>query len=138
MQNRDRILAIDFGTKRIGVAYTDELNISVNKLPYIVNDNSTISKFQRIIEEYRINKLLLGYPYSVIDSDNPIIKEIDRFHDLLKEKTGLEIIKFDESYSTEMAYRVISAVGVKKSKKKAAKDSFSAAVILINYLEKMS
>ncbi len=130
-----RILAIDYGLKRIGFAYTDELHISNNTLPFLVNDDKKFTKIIEIIQKERIQSIVVGMPDFHIDDKSEFRTELNQFIINLKEKCRLNVNEFDESYSTEDAYKIISATKVRKNKRKESKDSISASIILKNFLE---
>lgn len=130
-----RILGIDFGTKLIGIAITD--NDNKFSIPYVVekNDFNFIKKLKEIIDDENIGLIVLGYP----KTDNNYISQrhqlIKDFLELLKNNfENIEIVLQDESYTTINATQIQKDFGIKNSKIKKTKDMNSAALILDLYL----
>lgn len=130
-----RILGIDFGTKLIGIAITD--NDNKFSIPYVVekNDFNFIKKLKEIIDDENIGLIVLGYPKTMnnyISQRHQLIKE---FLELLKNNfENIEIVLQDESYTTINATQIQKDFGIKNSKIKKTKDMNSAALILDLYL----
>ncbi|MGB9770617.1 MAG: Holliday junction resolvase RuvX [Candidatus Kapaibacteriota bacterium] len=132
-----KLASLDFGFKRLGVAVCDELHISVS--PYKIF-NYTSKKFWEEFLEFlnneRISALIVGYPYRNDGKETEVTKEIDRFVENLRQKTELPIIKYDESFSTIRAARLMLELGKKKKERrnKENKDLISAAIILRDFI----
>jgi len=134
--NEERILAIDFGTKRIGLAVTDPLNIFAYPLITLSNDSKFIEKLKKIIEEYHIVKIILGYPLKESGAESTSSLSVLKFKTELENKIDLKIELIDERYSSSIAReRIIqSVVSKKKRRDKSLLDKNAAAVILEDYL----
>jgi putative holliday junction resolvase len=132
-----RILGIDFGLKRIGLALTDPLLTFSYPYTTILNDNSLWDNLKSIIAEKKVSKIILGFPPKNNRSDEDITKYVLEFKNKLSTKFGLEVILWDESYTSEMAKQIIVKSVVKKSKRKdkGLIDQNSAAIILQEYLD---
>ncbi len=131
-----RILSIDYGMKRVGLAYTDALHISINYLPFLENNDKFLKKIDFVIKDNNIEFLLVGKPPHIYNND--LFKDsLENFINYLKENYTLNVTTFDESYSTEESFKLISDAKIKKSKRKSSKDSLSAGIILKNFLETM-
>ncbi len=132
-----RIMAIDFGEKRIGIALSDPLLIFA--YPYITlnNDTNLYKNFDKIILEKNINKIVLGLPSSSKTSSAKLAEKIKIFQEELKKKFKIEIILWDEEYTSVIAERrIIESVARKKKRKdKSLIDQNAAAVILQEYLD---
>ena len=135
-----RILAIDYGTKRVGVAVTDPLGMIAGALATV--ETSRIFDF---LNEYLTvndcNRLVIGYPLTLRNEPAEVTREIDRF---IERFTSLypyiEVIKYDERFTSKLAFDTIlaSGVGRRKRRDKAVIDRISATIILQNYLESVS
>jgi putative holliday junction resolvase len=132
-----RILGIDFGLKRIGLALTDPLLTFSYPYTTILNDNSLWDNLKSIIAEKKVSKIILGFPPKNNRPDKDITKYVLEFKNKLSTKFGLEVILWDESYTSEMAKQIIVKSVVKKSKRKdkGLIDQNSAAIILQEYLD---
>lgn len=129
-----RILAIDYGLKRVGIAYTDALHISLNHLPFIENNAKLLNKIEYLIKNNSIDVILIGKPPHIYNNEK-FKSALDLFISNIKENFNINVITYDESYSTEESYKLMAESKVKKSKRKESKDSLSAGVILKNFLE---
>lgn len=131
-----RVVGIDYGTKKCGVAATDILQISANSIgTFETKDLFTflVSYFQK--EE--VDKLVLGHPKHKDGSDTYVKKEIDAFVDKIKEKYPELIVDFVDEYKTSViAKEIILKSGIRKSKRrdKTLVDKVSAVLILQRYL----
>lgn len=136
------ILGIDYGTKRIGLAYADEtLGIAV-PLPALVSGNDTqkIDAIIQILNERRIKKIVIGYPLNMDDTPSELCKIIDNFTANIHKNADISILKQDERLTSFAAEN--SSNKQKKSKKETQKsrhagttDSKAAAIILQDFLD---
>lgn len=131
-----RVLAVDYGKKRIGLAVTDPLNIFAYPLATLLNDSKFWQGFLKIIFEYNVKKLILGFPLREGGEDSHVTKDVLAFRDELIKKTGLPVELVDERYSSEIAkQRIIETVGSRKKRRdKSLVDKNAAAVILEDFL----
>lgn len=141
MQNTDlinkRLAGIDYGKKRIGLAFCNELQISVNSKYTIDNDAQVWDKLLKFFNEERIQAVVVGYPATIDGSKSEFHTEIESFIEKIKEKYNLPVYIQDEYktsvYSVDLM--ISSGYGKKKRSKKGAKDKIAAALILQNFLE---
>jgi putative Holliday junction resolvase len=132
-----RILALDVGTRTIGVAVSDELGITANGVATIRRKDIDYDKAElgKIIERYAPTEILVGIPYR---SDGGVGKrgqEIMKFADILKGAFDLPVIYWDESFSTADAERFLISADVGRKKRKQVIDKMAAVYILAEYLE---
>lgn len=136
METKKRILAIDYGTKYIGIAITDdEVKYAV---PYSVyeNDKYFFDKLIEIIYEENIKTIVVGYPTTFNDYVSVRHKLINDFVDVINNKvSNLDIVLQDEAYTTKTSEYIQKEFGLKNSQIKKAKDMSSAALILDAYLK---
>ena len=130
-------MGIDYGLKRIGLALTDPLLTFSYPYKTISNDNSLWDNLKSVIEENNVNKIILGFPKKSSRPDKDITKNVLEFKDKLNIKFNMEVILWDESYTSEMAKQIVIKSVVKKSKRrdKGLIDQNSAAIILQEYLD---
>lgn len=135
-----RILAIDYGTKRVGVAVTDPLGMIAGALATV--ETSRIFDF---LNEYLTvndcNRLVIGYPLTLRNEPAEVTREIDRFIERFASLYPyIEVIKYDERFTSKLAFDTIlaSGIGRRKRRDKAVIDRISATIILQNYLESIS
>ncbi len=132
----ERILAIDFGEKRIGIAVTDPLNMFAYPLVTIPNDSNFYKNLLKIISDYSVAKIILGYPLKESGAETRITKSILQMKSELETKTGLPVELVDERYSSSIAQeRIIDSVPSKKKRRdKSLIDKNAAAVMLEDFL----
>ncbi|MCL6097761.1 MAG: Holliday junction resolvase RuvX [Bacteroidetes bacterium] len=131
-----RILAIDFGEKRIGLAVTDPLNIFAYPLSTLQNDSKFWNNLSKIISEYSVVKIVLGYPLKESGEQSSSTKMVVAFKEELQKRITLPVELVDERYSSDIAkQRIIASVSSKKKRRdKSLLDKNAAAVILEDYL----
>lgn len=133
-----RLVAIDYGTKKCGVAITDPLNIIAQPLKTIFykDHQSLINDINVIIQEYSpIKKIILGITTNIDSSLSTTGKKTMKFKALLEEKIpNIEIVLFDEKYTTNSSKKMMTEMNLSNKKKKELKDSLAAQQILINYM----
>ena len=132
-----RIMGIDFGIKRIGIALSDSLKMFAYTHKTILNNQNTFNELKDIIEEKNISEIVLGIPNEERASKTSIVKEVHNFKTQLETKFFLNIILWDETYTSVIAQqRILESVTKKnKRKNKDLLDMHSAAIILQEYLD---
>jgi len=134
-----RILAIDYGEKRIGIAVTDPLNIFAYPLITLQNDNKFLAHLQNIINEYSVMKILIGMPFKENGEQSFVSRLVVEFKNQLEKIVTIPIELVDERYSSDIAQKRIneSVKSKKKRRDKSLIDKNAAAVILEDYLRSM-
>jgi len=139
MDNREqsRILAIDYGAKRVGFAITDPLRMFAIPLITIKKDKFFWGNLEKIFIEYHIEIIALGYPLKEDGTRSSSTELVEKFQIELKKRKSIEIVLVDERYSSSIAKeRIIETVpSRKKRRNKSLVDMNAAAVILQDYLE---
>ncbi|MFA8341936.1 MAG: Holliday junction resolvase RuvX [Rhodothermaceae bacterium] len=134
--NEERILSIDYGKKRVGIAISDPLNMFAIPLVTIDNNDKFWENFLALFTEYQIKEVLLGYPLLSSGDKSSSTLMVEEFLEELKNKINQNIILRDERYTSSIAQeRIISSVTSKKKRRnKGLIDRNAAAVILEEYL----
>ncbi len=137
MMLEERILAIDFGSKRIGLALSDPLKIFAYPYKTLSNDEKLIPDLLKIISENKVVKIILGYPLKENGEKSETTKLVEDFNIKLSESTSLPVILRDERYSSSIAQeRILQSVKSKKKRQdKSLIDKTAAAVILQEFLD---
>jgi putative Holliday junction resolvase len=134
-----RILAIDYGTKRVGIAVTDQLQLIANGLKTVAV--SDIFPFLRsYIEQEPVELLLVGEPKKMNYADSDVCRVIIPFvNKLKKEFPHIPVKRVDERFTSKMAFQTMIDAGLNKTKRqnKALVDTISATIILQSYLESL-
>jgi len=132
-----RILALDLGEKRIGVAVSDEKGIIAQPVGFIKRRDwqKDIQVLRGYITSYKVTKLLIGLPKSLNGTIGPRAKLALEFARRLEVELDEEIIIWDERLTTAQAEKVLIQGGVKRRKRKLVIDKLAAVLILQNYLD---
>ena len=135
-EEKNRILGIDFGTVRIGIAITDPLRMFAYPLTTLNNDSKLWSKLKEIKREYNIEEIVLGYPLKENGEISSSTIAVEKFKNQLENKLKVVVHLIDERYSSEIAKERILATTVsrKKRRDKGLVDKHAAAIILEDYL----
>lgn len=132
-----RILAIDYGRKRIGIAVSDPLKIIASALDTV--DNHRIWEFLHdYMSKENVELIVIGYPVQMNNKPSEIVSQIDPFMKALNKKyPHLNVVKFDERFTSKMAFQTMIDAGTKKKdrRKKETLDKISATIILQSYME---
>ena len=134
-----RIMAIDYGTKRIGIAVTDPLKMIANGLA-TVNSVEIMKFLKDYVQKEEVECIVVGQPFNLDNSASEMENNIQAF--LVNLKTEFPIMKIDridERFTSKIANRAIIDAGIKKMDRrdKALADKVSATIILQSYLEKL-
>lgn len=138
-----RIIGLDYGTKTVGVAVSDEMMITAQPLCTIERKSAgklrqTLAKIESIIEEYKAERIVIGYPKNMNNTVGERALDTEGFKESLERRTGLEVILWDERLSSVEAERILIDTGVRREHRKHYIDKMAAAVILQNYLDCMA
>ncbi len=135
-----RMLGIDYGEARVGIAITDELNITVQGLETIQRNGSdkiVLRRLDEILQKYEINIIVVGMPLNMNGTISERAKITEKFvHKLKCKYNKIKIDTIDERLTTVEAHRTMNFLDVNKNKKKNIVDTISAVFILETYLNK--
>ena len=139
MKNNMRILGIDYGDARTGIAITDALNITAQGLETIYNngnDKIILKKIDELLEKYEIETIVVGYPLNMNGTKSERTEVTEKFiHKLKCKYNKLKIKLIDERLTTVAAHKTMNLLDVNKNKKKNIVDTISAVYILETYLK---
>lgn len=132
-----RVLGIDFGDKRIGLAVSDKLLFTAQGIGrYVVKNKKEDKKFfQELVSRYDIGEIVIGFPLKMDGSEGMRAEKTREFARWLEKFLHLPIILWDERLTTRQASRILSQRKIKRKTKKRLKDQVSAVIILSSYLE---
>jgi len=132
-----RIIAIDFGKKRVGLAVTDPLQITANGLDTVLS-NEVMAYLQKYTEKELVEKFVIGLPKQMNGLDSESMQYIKPFVKALKIKfPNIELVYIDERFTSVLAHKTMLEAGLKKKDRqnKSLVDKISATIILQSYLE---
>jgi putative Holliday junction resolvase len=132
-----RILALDHGTKRIGVAVSDELKMIAQPLEYILAEPFApfLERLKKIIVEKEVDLILIGQPRNMDGTYGPAAQKVEAFVAVLKGAVTVPIKMWDERLTSKMANRILIEGGVRRDKRKEKVDKMAAAILLQSYLD---
>lgn len=136
-----RILGIDYGDARIGVAVSDPMGWTAQGLETIKSKESMKKAIERILEiikQYEIKDIVIGYPLNMNGTAGPRTERTEAFIKKLQDLGDFNIVKWDERLTTVSAHRAMNELGIKASNKKNIVDTMSAVFILQGYLDRKS
>ncbi len=132
-----RLLGLDIGKKRIGVAVTDPLGIMAT--PVVVIKRVSIAKdvadIVSLAEEYEVEKIVSGMPMNMDGTSGAMVLYVEKFLTKLRQETTVEVVLWDERLSTVAVERVLIEGDVSRAKRREVVDKLSAAYILQGYLD---
>ena len=131
-----RILGIDYGNRRVGIAISDELQLTAqpHKLLIRENDENLISDIKEIIHSHNIEKIVIGLPVLLDGSHSSQTKKTRKFISRIRQSSDLPIEKWEERFSTIEAGKILTGTSINKKKENI--DIISAQLILQSYLDK--
>lgn len=132
-----RVLGIDFGEKRIGLAISDALGSAAQPLD-VVERHSVEDDIERIGEvarRRRVNKIVMGLPLNMHGSVGPQARRVRRFASRLRRALGLDVAFWDERLTSAEAERALLEAGQRRARRRAVRDAVAAAVLLQGYLD---
>ena len=136
-----RILGIDYGEARTGIAITDALNITAQGLETIYNQGSDkiiLRRLDEILDKYEVDTIVVGKPINMNGTESERTKVTEKFiHKLKCKYNQIKIETIDERLTTVAAHKTMNFLDVNKNKKKNIVDTISAVYILETYLNKI-
>ena len=131
-----RVLAIDYGDARTGIAVSDAAGLIVGRTTVIhsYNAKKTAEEIAALVRETGAERLVMGFPRNMDGTEGHRAELYRQFADLVGEKTGMEVVLWDERRTTIEAHNILSANGKKTKKHKKTVDAVAAALILEGYL----
>ena len=133
---KKRILALDVGNKRIGVAYSDPSGISITPSEIIKNDEKVFEKLKELIDRLNVGTIVIGLPLTLKGLEGEQAEKTKEFAEELKKHfPDIKVEFIDERFTTSLAEKHLKET-TKKSKRKQKLDSVAATYILQTYLMK--
>lgn len=134
-----RILGLDIGSVRIGIAQSDELEIIASPLEVYKRTNSINNDakyISSIVTKNNIGKIVVGLPLKLDGSASTSVDMVNEFVEKIKKFTDIEIVLQDERLSTVTASKILIEGNVRRENRKGVVDKIAATIILQNYLDK--
>ncbi|HEY7353133.1 MAG TPA: Holliday junction resolvase RuvX [Terriglobales bacterium] len=134
---RPRILGLDVGSKRIGVAISDPLGITAQGLPTIQRKNKRVDfeQLAGIIRNYEVSQIVVGYPLRLSGNEGTQSEKMRRFADELREEFSIPVHLWDERLTSSQANRILRESEISIKKRGEAVDRLAAILILQSWME---
>jgi putative Holliday junction resolvase len=135
-----RILGLDYGDRRIGVAVCDELGITAQGAATINRKNreADLDAIADLVRRYDIERIVIGYPLRLGGSEGIQCEKINRFCRRLEARFSLPVIRRDETLSTKEAEEILRRIGSHPKRRKGIVDRVAASIILQGYLDTLA
>lgn len=130
-----RIMGLDFGSKTIGVAMSDELFWTAQGVKTIKRSKKEMDELLELIQEYEVREIVLGYPKNMNGTLGPRCALTEEFAEILRSESGIDVKLWDERLSTVAAQRTLIEADVSRAKRKHVIDKMAAVFILQGYLD---
>ena len=135
-----RIMGLDFGSKTVGVAVSDELLLTAQGLEIIRRkeenkQRQTLARIEELIVEYGVTEIVLGYPKNMNDTLGDRVQKTEEFKEKLERRTGLPVVLWDERLTTVAADKLMMEAGIRRENRKDYVDRIAASFILQGYLD---
>lgn len=134
----NRVLAIDYGEKRVGIAWSDLLGLTAQAQPFLANTPKLLSEIDQIIQDQHVSDIIVGLPIKMDGSDSLTTTKTREFADKLATHTGLPVQLKDERYSSKAVERQLIDMDMRRKTRKTKIDSAAAAFVLQGYLDSQS
>jgi len=135
-----RIMGLDYGSKTVGVAISDELLLTAQGKEIIRRNEEnklrkTLARIEQLIQEYGVEKIVLGLPLNMDESVSERSQLCLEFKDKIERRTGIPVDMLDERLTTVEADEIMDEAGIKGKKRKEYVDMIAAQIILQDYLD---
>ncbi len=140
MTSAKRILALDPGTKRIGVAVSDEMGWIAQPLETFERRSldADVAHIQALVRRHDAREVLMGMPFRLDGRVGPEAESVQRFIDVLEQRLPVPVVAWDERLTSKSAEDLLIEANVSRKKRKGAVDRVAAALLLQSYLEALA
>ena len=135
-----RVIGLDFGSKTVGVAVSDDLLLTAQGVEIIRRKaptklRQTLARIEELIEQYGVERIVLGYPKNMNNTEGERCERTKEFKEMLERRTGLEVVLWDERLTTVAADMSMMEMGIRRENRKEYVDEIAAIFILQGYLD---
>lgn len=138
MEEQRRILGVDYGSKRVGLALSDPLRILASAYATLENGGSLWDRLNEVIQQENVEFAVVGMPLNLKGEEGAKALEVRKFVEEFKSRLGIDVVLWDERFTTSLAhhYRLESGIGKKQRRNdKARIDAAAAAIMLQGFLD---
>ena len=132
-----RILAVDYGEKRIGLAVSDELGITASPLMTLArrSDDETVRQIAQLASKLRVTQIVVGLPRRTDAQEGEMERQVKAFAEKLRQEVSVPVVLFDERFTTRIAEQVLLEADLSRRKRKQVRDRLAAVILLQSFLE---
>jgi putative Holliday junction resolvase len=132
-----RILAVDYGEKRIGLAVSDELGITASPLMTLArrSDDETVRQIAQLASKLRVTQIVVGLPRRTDAQESEMERKVKAFAEKLRQAVSVPVVLFDERFTTRIAEQVLLEADLSRRKRKQVRDRLAAVILLQSFLE---
>ncbi|MDA8144978.1 MAG: Holliday junction resolvase RuvX [Thermaerobacter sp.] len=131
-----RVMALDVGERRIGVAVSDELGCTAQPLEILERGADDLERIGALAGRWSVERIVVGLPLRTDGARGPEAQAVEEFARRLQEKTGYAVKTWDERFTTVAAERALLEGGVSRRRRRVVRDKVAAALILQGYLDR--
>lgn len=133
-------MGLDYGSKTVGVAISDQLLLTAQGKEIIRRERynklrQTLARIEALIVENDVEKIVLGCPKNMDGSEGDRVEKTKEFQEMIERRTGLEVVLWDERLTTVAADRYMMEAGIRRENRKQYVDEIAAVFILQGYLD---
>ena len=134
-----RLMCLDVGSKRIGIAVSDLLMITAQGVETLKRTSieRDVQRYKELIEEYGVDKIIIGLPKNMNGTIGPMAEAVTEYSESLKDALGLPVELYDERLSTKLANSALIKGNVRREKRKNYVDMIAAGYILQSYMDSL-
>ena len=133
--NRERLLGLDIGERRIGVAISDEMGMIASPLMTVQTSGNVVEEMRSLIVKYNVARIVVGLPIGLSGREGPQARIVRGVADQLAKSLEIDIVYSDERMSSAVAEQALISQKTRRDKRKQHIDNMAAAVILQGYLD---
>ncbi len=133
-----RILGIDYGSQRIGIALSDPLGILAHSYDTIAHTEDVCRRIAQLAAELGVNLVVVGMPYNLKGEKGQKAREVEGFVERLRRELNVDVVTWDERFTSTMANATMMQMGTRKKERRTNKgriDAMAAALMLQSYLD---
>jgi putative pre-16S rRNA nuclease len=132
-----RILGLDIGSKRIGIALSDELGLTAQGVETLIcrTPGKDVERIAELSAEYGVQEIVVGMPYNMSGTEGPQVHRVRAFIEQIQRRIDIPIREWDERLSTAAAERTLLEADMSRSKRRKVIDKLAAVIILQGYLD---
>ena len=131
----NRIIGLDYGERRVGVAVSDPLRLTAQPITVLVVDEGLERQLRVLAAEYQPERIVIGLPTSLAGGEGPTAVAAREFGESVADITGVTVEFYDERFTSVLAERALLEADVSRARRKEIKDKVAAAVMLQSYLD---